>query len=62
MEEFSDLTTVLHRDLNYDWCWAVNETGEILDKALGYDNDLEERDSMEVCTQKSVYLSILTLK
>ena len=51
MEEFSDLTTVLHRDLNYDWYWAVNTTGEILDKALGYepydDDDLEESDSME---------------
>ena len=47
MEEFSDLTTVLHRDLNYDWYWAVNETGEILYMALGYDDHLEESDSME---------------
>ncbi|PKC66205.1 hypothetical protein RhiirA1_419623 [Rhizophagus irregularis] len=49
LEEYSDLTTVLHRDLNYDIYWAVNETGEILDKAIGYDNHLEEEsDSMEV--------------
>ncbi|PKC14569.1 hypothetical protein RhiirA5_350122 [Rhizophagus irregularis] len=48
LEEYSDLTTVLHRDLNYDIYWAVNETGEILDKAIGYDNHLEEEsDSME---------------
>ncbi|POG73132.1 hypothetical protein GLOIN_2v1589486 [Rhizophagus irregularis DAOM 181602=DAOM 197198] len=47
LEEYSDLTTVLHRDLNYDIYWAVNETGEILDKAIGYDNHLEESDSME---------------
>ncbi|CAG8454073.1 9763_t:CDS:2 [Paraglomus brasilianum] len=46
LEEFSDLITVLHRDLNYDWCWAVNQTG-ILNKAIGYDNNLEECDSME---------------
>ena len=45
MEEFSDLTTVLHRNLNYDWYWAVNETGEILDKAIGYDNHLEEESN-----------------
>ncbi|PKY54554.1 hypothetical protein RhiirA4_409884 [Rhizophagus irregularis] len=47
MEEFSDLTTVLHRDLNYNWRWAVNEAGEILDKAIGYNNHLEEHDSTE---------------
>ncbi|CAG8705187.1 11694_t:CDS:2 [Rhizophagus irregularis] len=47
MEEFSDLTTVLHRDLNYNWHWAVNEAGEILDKAIGYNNHLEEYDSTE---------------
>ncbi|CAB4395544.1 uncharacterized protein OCT59_007862 [Rhizophagus irregularis] len=40
LEEYSDLTTVLHQDLNYDWYWAVNETGEILDKAIGYDDHL----------------------
>ncbi|CAI2190308.1 7403_t:CDS:2 [Funneliformis geosporum] len=57
MEEYSDLTTVLHRDLNYDIYWAVNETGEILDKAIGYDNHLEEEesDSVECLYTKKVY-------
>ncbi|RGB44072.1 hypothetical protein C1646_749054 [Rhizophagus diaphanus] len=48
IEEFSDLTTVLHQDLNYNWHWAVNEAGEILDKAIGYNNHLKEYDSIEV--------------
>ena len=56
MEEFSDLTTVLHRDLNYDWYWAINEIGEILDKVLGY--DLEKRDSMEgLYTKKCISIN-----
>ncbi|CAB4422709.1 unnamed protein product [Rhizophagus irregularis] len=42
LEEYSDLTTVLHRDLNYDWHWAVNETGEMLDKTIGYDSSYDD--------------------
>ena len=60
LEEYSDLTTVLHRDLNYDIYWAVNETGEILDKAIGYDDHLEESeksDSMEGLYTKSVFIN-----
>ncbi|CAG8546648.1 8471_t:CDS:2, partial [Scutellospora calospora] len=50
LEEYSNLTTVLHQELNYDFYWAVNETGKILGKATGEeydDDDLEECDSME---------------
>jgi hypothetical protein len=42
LEEYSDLTTVLHRDFNYDWHWAVNETGEMLDKTIGYDSSYDD--------------------
>ncbi|CAB4414185.1 unnamed protein product [Rhizophagus irregularis] len=47
MMEFSDLTTKLHQELNYDFYWAVNETSKILSKVLGMpydDDDLEDYD------------------
>ena len=50
LEEFSDLAAVLHQDLNYDWYWAVNETGEILDKAIGYYDHSEEDDFTRAST------------
>ena len=45
--EFTDLTTKLHQELNYDFCWAVNETSRILCKVRGLsydDDDLEWYD------------------
>ncbi|CAG8688707.1 14983_t:CDS:2, partial [Acaulospora morrowiae] len=55
LEEFSNLTTVLHQELNYDFYWAVNETSRILSKAIGEEyDDLEECDnSMEGLYKKS---------
>jgi len=55
MEEFSNLTTVLHQELNYDFYWAVNETSRILSKAIGEEyGDIEECDnSMEGLYKKS---------
>jgi len=45
--EFSNLTTKLHQELNYDIYWAVNETSRILSKVKGVpydDDDLEWYD------------------
>ncbi|RHZ88091.1 hypothetical protein Glove_26g241 [Diversispora epigaea] len=37
--EFSDLTTILHHELNYNHYWAINETSKILSKAIGEEYD-----------------------
>ena len=41
MEGHSNLTAVLHQELNYDPYWAINETSRILSKVKGvaYDGD-----------------------
>lgn len=47
MVEFSNLTAKLHQELNYDPCWALNETSRILSKVTGVsyqDDDLEWYD------------------
>ncbi|RIA88055.1 hypothetical protein C1645_807004 [Glomus cerebriforme] len=43
MEEHSNLTAVLHQQLNYDFDWALNESSRILSNAIGepYDDWLE---------------------
>ncbi|CAG8548088.1 205_t:CDS:2 [Funneliformis caledonium] len=48
--EFSNLTTKLHQELNYDFYWAVNETSKILSKVLEIpydDDDLEDYNLRE---------------
>ena len=45
--EYTDLMAILHQELNYDFCWAVNETSRILSKVKGVsydDDDLEWYD------------------